>query len=190
MHSVWNKIQNFEGFLKKHPKAALNVDFYWYIQKSYENLKLKNYRSNITNLYVMCNTLTYWAIPEKKWTGHGGRGWEVEGCLWGIQDIIFCKPPLEFLGFLLYPWKLQTKQSFTPRNSTKLCYTPQKFWGLKPRLLKIPLDFFLITPINPWKIHLLFLQYPWKFHILNPVCYFSGIVHFIYWKLRVSIKGR
>ena len=36
------------------------------------------------------------------------------------------KTPLGFFGFLIYPWKLQEKQGFTPRNSTKLCYTPQK----------------------------------------------------------------
>ena len=90
--------------------------------------------------------------------------------------------PLELLGFLLYPWKFQTKQSFTPRNSTKLCYTPQKFQDLKPKPLGIPHDFIFITPgnsmlffINPWKFHLLFLQYPWKFHILSPLGFFSGI---------------
>ena len=30
--------------------------------------------------------------------------------------------PLDFLNFLLYPWKFQTKQGLTPRNSTKFCY--------------------------------------------------------------------
>ena len=48
----------------------------------------------------------YWAIPEKK-TG-------------GLRTYVF-ETPLEFLGFLLYQWKFQTKQGFTPRNSTKLC---------------------------------------------------------------------
>ena len=38
----------------------------------------------------------------------------------GIED-------MELLGFLLYLWKFQTKESFTPRNSTKLCYTFWKF---------------------------------------------------------------
>ena len=38
-----------------------------------------------------------------------------------VEDIFFWNPPLEFLGFLLYYWKFQTKQSFTPRGSTKLC---------------------------------------------------------------------
>ena len=51
----------------------------------------------------------YWAIPEKKQQG--------------LRTCVFEKP-LEFLGFLLYPWKSQTKQGFTPRNSTKLCYIP------------------------------------------------------------------
>ena len=31
---------------------------------------------------------------------------------------------LEVLDFLLYPWKFQKKQGFTPSNSTKLCYSP------------------------------------------------------------------
>ena len=52
----------------------------------------------------------YWAIPEKR-TG-------------GLRTYVFEPPPLEFLGFLLYQWKFQTKQGFTPGNSTKLCYTP------------------------------------------------------------------
>ena len=45
----------------------------------------------------------------------------------GIEDIPFFKIPLQILDFLLYPWKLQTKQGFTTRNFTKLCYIPQKF---------------------------------------------------------------
>ena len=42
---------------------------------------------------------------------------------------------------------------------------------------EIPHGYFLITPgnstlffIDPKKSHLLFLQYPWKFHILDPPC--------------------
>ena len=108
------------------------------------------------------------AIPEKKQEG------------WGHT---FLKKALEFLDFLLYSCKLQTKQAFTPTNSTKLCYILRKFQGLKPRPLEIPHDFFLITPensalllIKTQKIHLLFLQYPLKFHILNPLyLFFSGI---------------
>ena len=39
----------------------------------------------------------------------------------------FLEPRLEYLGYLLYPWKFQTKQGFTPRNSTKL---PDTAWKL------------------------------------------------------------
>ena len=42
-----------------------------------------------------------WAIPEKNQTGRR------------VEDKVM-KTPLEFLGFLLYTWKFQTKQSFTP----------------------------------------------------------------------------
>ena len=53
----------------------------------------------------------------------------------------FLKTPLEFLGFLLYPWKFQIKQSFTLRSSTKLYYTSPKIDCPKPRPLEIPHDF-------------------------------------------------
>ena len=48
-----------------------------------------------------------------------------------LRTYVFEKAPGIF-RFLFYPWKFQTKQGITPRNSTKLCYTPQKFQGLKP----------------------------------------------------------
>ena len=35
----------------------------------------------------------------------------------------FSENPLEFVGLTLYSWKFHTKQSFTPGNSTKSCYT-------------------------------------------------------------------
>ena len=44
----------------------------------------------------------------------------------GLRKYFF-ETPLEFLVFLLYSGKFQTKQSFTHRNSSKLCCTPQKF---------------------------------------------------------------
>ena len=59
----------------------------------------------------------------------------------------FLKTPQEFLGFLLYPWKFQTKQSLTletPQN----CIHSSEILRLKT---KIPGDFtwfFLITPGN------------------------------------------
>ena len=80
------------------------------------------------------------------------------------------KKTLEFLSFLLYPWKFQTKQSFTHGNSAKWVLDPLE--NLRPKT-KTPVEtshhFFLIIPekftsflINPWKFHGLFLQYPWK----------------------------
>ena len=38
------------------------------------------------------------------------------------EGTYFFENPLEFLAFLLYPWKFQIKQSFTTINSTKLLH--------------------------------------------------------------------
>ena len=84
----------------------------------------------------------------------------------GVLRACFFEKPLEFFRFFTLPLEIpQTKQSFTPRNSTKLCYSSHKFEGLKPRTLGIPLKFFLITTgnstlflINYRKSHLLFFQ--------------------------------
>ena len=67
------------------------------------------------------------AIPEKKTNREKGEG-KGQGGGGALGFTSFLKtPPFEFLHFLLYPWKFQTKQGFTPRNSTKLCYAPWKF---------------------------------------------------------------
>ena len=50
------------------------------------------------------------AIPEKAQQGCGG-----------CRGYTFLKKPLEFFTFLLYPWKLQIKQSSVPRYFTELC---------------------------------------------------------------------
>ena len=71
--------------------------------------------------------------------------------------------PLEFLIFLLYHSKFQTKQGSNPGYFTKLCYY-----------------FFLVTLGNSTS----FLINSWKFYILNPptppplVWIFSGIAHY------------
>ena len=44
---------------------------------------------------------------------------------------------MEFLNLSLYHKKFQRKQAFTPRNSAKLCDTPWKFQGQKPRPMGI-----------------------------------------------------
>ena len=46
---------------------------------------------------------------------------------------------------LIYPWKFLTKQSFSPGNSSNLCYTHWKFQGQNPISLVNLHDFFLIT---------------------------------------------
>ena len=86
-----------------------------------------------------------WGIPEKKQPGGQRRGS-------GYNFLTPLSPIKDFLCFLLHPCtpeKFQTKQGFTPRKSTKLCYTPQKLQGLRflhvGNQEKIPHDFFLIT---------------------------------------------
>ena len=44
-----------------------------------------------------------------------------------IEDVGTFLDSLKCLGFLLYLYKFQTKQGFTPRNSIKFCYIPWKF---------------------------------------------------------------
>ena len=106
-----------------------------------------------------------WGIPEKNQIG-------------GVEDILFWKNPGIF-RFSLYPWKFQTKQSFSPRNSTQLCITPSEILRTKTKTPgnTTPRNSMSVLT-NPWKFHLLFLQeaYPKKFHILNFLfVYFSGI---------------
>ena len=68
------------------------------------------------------------------------------------EQTYFFENPLEFLGFFIYPWKLQTKQSFIPRNSTKLYVT----FLLRPKALEIP-QFFLD---HHWKYYVAFIITP------------------------------
>ena len=78
------------------------------------------------------------------------------------------------LTHLTIPLKFQTKQRSTLGNSANFSYIPWKFQGQKPRPLEIPQYFFLVTHgnstsllINHWKLHMLFLWYLRKCHILN-----------------------
>ena len=68
-----------------------------------------------------------------------------------IKNISF-KKTLEFLGLLLHPWKLLTKESFSqkPRKALHPLEIPHFSWS--------PLIFY---------IHEIFLQYPWKVHAFN-----------------------
>ena len=77
---------------------------------------------------------------------------------WGGADILFWKPP-GILKFFIYPWKLQTKQSFIPKNFTKLYVT----FLLRPKALEIP-QFFLD---HHWKYYVAFIITP-----RNSTCFF------------------
>ena len=64
--------------------------------------------------------------------------------------------PWKFCKVVFHPLEIPSPKTKTPGNST---------WF-----------FFLVTPgnstsflINLWKFHMLFLWYPWKFHIFNPL---------------------
>lgn len=72
---------------------------------------------------------------------------------------------LEFLGLLFYLWKFQTKQSFTPGNSAKLCCTHWKFQGQNARPMGIPHYFCLMTPGNSCSPHFHFTCCHSKFKI-------------------------
>ena len=63
------------------------------------------------------------------------------------------KRPLEFLDLSLYPWKFQTKWSFTPGSSTKLCYI---HWNFRSKTNKQ----------DPWKYHIIFSGSPFEIPLL------------------------
>ena len=59
--------------------------------------------------------------------------------------------------------EIPDKVKFHPWNFWNLCYTPWKFQGLYPRLVEIPHDFFLITPVNSFswpRIYTFYLENP------------------------------
>ena len=100
----------------------------------------------------------------------------------GVEDAFFEKSP-EFLGFLLYPWKFQTKASTLEILEIRtfiileILRPKTKNPGNSTLFFLITLGNSILFLINYWKFHLQFLQYPWKVHILNkppPVWFFSG----------------
>ena len=91
--------------------------------------------------------LAHWAIPEKTQKGR-------------LEDILGWKRPLEYLNLSLYPWKFQTKWSFTPRNSKKMYCTHSGISNAKNQDPQKFHDFFLITP------RISTFYYTWKFHVL------------------------
>ena len=66
-----------------------------------------------------------------------------------LEDILFLKKPWIFeVCHFTHGNSGQNKAFFTHGNSVKLCYTPWKFQGQKPRLMKMQHEFSLITPRN------------------------------------------
>ena len=80
----------------------------------------------ITNTLLHYMQFLNGLFQKKKKTG--GRGLR-------FRTYFFENPPGIFLFFLLYPWKFQTKQSSTPRNSTKFLLDPLEIPGSKTKTL-------------------------------------------------------
>ena len=107
----------------------------------------------------------------------------------GVWGYTFLKTPWNFSFCYFTPGNSRQNKA-QPLDIPQICVRSLwKFQGQKQRPLEIPHYFFLGNHgnstsflINPWKFHMLFLWYPLKFHILNPLVWiFSGITH---WKLR------
>ena len=69
--------------------------------------------------------------------------------------------------FVTLSQEIPDKMKLHPWNFQNLCYTPWKFQCLYLRLVEIPHDFFLFTPVNSFSWHPLeFPQFFQKFHVL------------------------
>ena len=62
----------------------------------------------------------------------------------------FFKTPLQYLGFLIYPWKVKTKHSLTLKKLHKIVLHPSEILRPKTKIpaLEMLHDFFLIRPGN------------------------------------------
>ena len=106
------------------------------------------------------------ALPENKQRGRG-------------EEILFEKLPGIFTLFTL-PLEIADKIRLHFHKLHKIMLHPSEI--LRPKT-KTPGNSTLFL-MSPHKIYLLFLQYPWKIHILNPTplfgFFFSGITQYIY----------
>ena len=106
--------------------------------------------ASIGPIQVNCFGMGY--SRRKNQTGGGGEG---------LRTYCFFKKPLELFWFFSVAMEVSG-------------YIPRKFQGQNPRPLEISHEFFLVSLgystlflINFWKFCMLFLEYPWKFYILN-----------------------
>ena len=104
-------------------------------------------------------------------------------------------PGISFFFFTLL-LRIPDKTKLNPLMFHKILLDPLEIPRPKAKTWEILNYFFLVTLgnstsflIKPWKFHMLFLWYSWKFHIMGPpICTFSGIAHFINYIHTTSIK--
>ena len=136
------------------------------------------------------NKLFWNELYQNKNTNSAGRSW---------GHTFFLKNSWNCFGFSLCLWKFLAKKHSTSRNLVKLCIyvtSLRKFkaktqdpWEFHMNFSWSPMDIPGYFQLNSWKFCMLFLEYPWKFCILNhlPPCFvwfFSRIVQF--WRPCVS----
>ena len=101
------------------------------------------------------------------------------------------KRPLEFLDLSLYPWKFQTKWSFTPGNSTKLCYI---HWNFRSKTKNQDLWKFHIFSGSSFEIsHLSYWPLEFQFYIFNnPGTSMSSILAClnVYWNRPLKVNWK
>ena len=131
----------------------------------------------IWSLWLVVNGLFQ---KESKQSGVEGVGWR----------LTFLKRSLKSLDLSLW-FAFVTEALYTSGNAAKLLY-PLEFPRPKTKThaMEIPHDFFnqswpgnfisfSLTPLESWiSTFCLFIQYPWKFHVLNhpaPCLDFSGM---------------
>ena len=113
--SVWSK-------LFWHIKVCIFWKCIWYTQWKMSKFYLRQNKRKKKSFFLLqapiITVLLGYSRKKNKWEGEGG---------WGHTFLTLTHHPLRlgFLDFLLYPRNFQTKR-FTPRNSTKLCFAPQK----------------------------------------------------------------
>ena len=100
--------------------------------------------------------------------GKGSRRHKILNNL--VQDF---NNKLEFVNMSHLPLEILKKTAFYSCKFCEIvCNICWKFKGQKPRPMKISHDVFC-EPETPWNFWLLFLQYPWKFHVLKPLFHFN-----------------
>ena len=154
-------------FEKNFPGTSKNWPYHTGLLVFCFKVKLSPVREYLNYYYNISND---WAIPEKS----KQRGFRTYLFLkkYGSGSFRFVTSPLKILD---------KKAFFTLGNSVKLCYTPWKCQGQKPRqsftlgnsvklcntlwsFLEIALLFQLTSRISTWY----FSHYPRRFHVLNP----------------------